>query len=247
MNTAFISVLAAGSHLNATIGAVTLTIGKVFNAWVIVAPEKFDAAIEDESTLRPIDSEDRHKAYKSLVKENWPRCSALDAFNQMWQMMKDCSITVTVWDEDATSYIDAHAMLWTYAPNDRPALRRLEGDVGNLHMGSVFTMAAIDAGSRAQCNLNQPLMRAVKCSTIVRQAIDRIWPGNFTREIKEPACLKGTFDPDARLPGSECPAPIFGTPAGLKLPTASPATIKLPGAAPDIKLPGGMPGLKLPE
>lgn len=243
MNTAFISVLSAGSHLNAVVGAVTLTIGKVFNAWVITPPQAFEEAIADEAGLRPIDSEDRHKAYKALVKEAWPRCAPGEAFDQMQKMMKACGVGVTVWDEDATSYIDAHAMLWTFAPAYRPALRRLEGEIGNLHMGSVFCMAAIDAGSRAQCNLNAPLMRAIKCNTIVRQAIDRLWPGSFTREVKEPESLKGTYVE------RDFAAEYDAKPTELKtvfgLPPVPPAkTLALPGSsAPTLSLPTS---LKLP-
>lgn len=233
MNTAFISVLAAGSHLNAVVGTVTLTIGKVFNAWVICPPDRFKEAIEDEAGLRPIDSDDRLKAFNMLVKEAWPRCTPDQAFGQMHKMMRECGCDITVWDEDATSYVDAHAMLWTYAQSYRPALRRLEGEVGNLHMGSVFCLAAVDSGSRAQCNVNAPLMRAVKCSTVVKQCVARLWP-DAELVNKEPVCLKGTHVE------RDFAAEYAARPANEK------TQIILPGSRPAVSLPPATQTLSLP-
>lgn len=253
MNIAFISVLTSGSALNACVGAITLTINDVFNAWVVAKPEDFDEAIADESGQRPLQSQDRHKEFKSLLKENWPRTYLADALNQIDRFCRDCKVPVVVWDEDAVSYVDAHSILWTIAP-DRPALRRVEGTKGNIHMGSLFAIDALVSASRQQCVVYGPLMRAIHCGKVINRVLSKVIPLDAAPKLVPPS-LKGTYverDFAAEYAAKPDNEKTQILPPGLKLPGAVPA-ITLPPApvSSAIKFPGvdidAVHKLKLPE
>jgi len=244
MNYGLITILTSGSHLDATVGAITLTIGKVFNAWVVAKPEEFSEAIADESGMRPLDSADREKAYNTLLKEKWPRVTIAEAYDAIDRMMRECGVKVTVWDEDATSYIDAHAILWTAYPSRRPGLRRLEGDRGNIHMGSIFALAALEEeGPRQHCNVNEPILRATKTNSVTRRVLGRLYPDFIAGAVKEPVSLKGThverdFAAEYAARPTELKTQILPVPApAISLPPAPVPALSLPGA-PKLSLPG---------
>lgn len=239
MNLALVSILTTGSDLNAQIGAISLMINNVQNVWRVTGTKEFTDAAKAYAGSTPIQTEERVEAMKCLENEKWPRKNINTALDEMNQMIKDCRCPFVIWDFDPVSFIDAHAFLWTKFPECRPAIRRVEGELGNFFLSGLACFKGWEQGHVEYNGFFSVQGRAAKAHSLMHKFIRVVQPDLPDAPQINPGSNKGTereafHDPSPSqltqiLPIAGMSLPGASTETGLTLPDVGATKLTLPG------------------
>lgn len=233
MNVALVSILTNGCDLTADVGAISLTVNDRVNVW-IMNDRHFLGNAHKFQASQPQQTQYRIEALAGLEKEGWPKVKMSTALNDINELIREVGTPIVMWDFDPVSFIDAHAFLWTNYPDCRPAIRRVEGDWGNMFLSGLACLKGAAQGFVEYNGFYSLNGRATKAHSLIYRYLDAVMPDSEwknapkinMRDIKDRASETLAAGPD--LPPLNLGAPV-APPAGLTLPPKAPPALKLPG------------------